>query len=129
MKNNKLKTNLLSLTAVAVCLLVLITGLLVLSTNNAQAAAGINQRLNFQGRLYDSAGAVLSDGDYNMEFKIVQDGDGCNPTSGTFPCSGTVQWTETRTGSNKVTLKNGYFSVELGSVTSLPTSIWNQDTL
>lgn len=93
------------------------------------AATGINQRLNFQGRLFNAAGAVIPDGDYNIEFKIVQDGDGCNPSSGTFPCGGSVQWTETRTGANKVTVRNGYFSVELGSVTSLPTTIWNQDTL
>ncbi len=95
----------------------------------ADAAVGINQRLNFQGRLFNSAGAVIPDGDYNIEFKIVQDGDGCNPSSGTFPCGGSVQWTETRTGSSKVTVRNGYFSVELGSVASLPTTIWNQDTL
>lgn len=95
----------------------------------ASAATGINQRLNFQGRLFNAAGAVIPDGDYNIEFKIVQDGDGCNPSSGTFPCGGSVQWTETRTGANKVTVRNGYFSVELGSVTALPTTIWNQDTL
>ncbi|MEJ0073189.1 MAG: hypothetical protein WDN27_03885 [Candidatus Saccharibacteria bacterium] len=100
-----------------------------MTTVKTAAATGVNQQLNFQGRLYASTGAVIPDGDYNMEFKIIQDGDGCNPTSGTFPCSGTVDWTETRTGGNKVTVTNGYFSVNLGSVTSLPTNIWNLDTL
>ncbi len=96
----------------------------------AQAAAGINEQINYQGRLLTGTGAVVPDGSYNMEFKIVQDGDGCNPTSGTFPCSGTVKWTETRDSSNKVLVKNGYFSVYLGSVTAFASNIdWNQDTL
>lgn len=112
------------------CLVGLLTmGFGLLGGTTADAAIGINQRLNFQGRFFDATGAVLPDGNYNVEFKIVQDGDGCNPTSGTFPCGGTVQWTETRTGSNRVTIKNGYFSVELGSVTGLPITIWDQDTL
>ncbi len=95
-----------------------------------EAATGINEQVNYQGRLLTNTGAVVPDGNYNIEFKIVQDGDGCNPTSGTFPCSGTVKWTETRDSSNKVPVKNGYFSVYLGSVTSFGSSIdWNQDTL
>lgn len=95
-----------------------------------RAATGINEQLNFQGRLLDSTGAVVADGLYNMEFKVVRDGDGCNPTSGTFPCSGTVLWTETRIQTNRVTVKNGYFSVNLGSVTAFAGSVdWNQDTL
>lgn len=101
-----------------------------LFTSDIKAATGINQQLNFQGRLLDSTGAVVPDGSYNMEFKIVQDGDGCNPTSGSFPCSGTVLWTETRKQTDRVTVRNGYFSVNLGSVTAFAGSVdWNQDTL
>ncbi|HSX02709.1 MAG TPA: hypothetical protein VLI05_05360, partial [Candidatus Saccharimonadia bacterium] len=40
------------------------------------AATGINQQINFQGRLLNAAGAVVADGTYNMEFKIYQDGTG-----------------------------------------------------
>ncbi|HMS23386.1 MAG TPA: hypothetical protein PKB09_01085 [Candidatus Saccharibacteria bacterium] len=94
------------------------------------AATGINEQINYQGRLLTNTGATVPDGSYNMEFKITQDGDGCNPTSGTPPCGGSVEWTETRTGGNKVTVKNGYFSVYLGSVTAFGTSVdWNQDSL
>ena len=125
----KQKTKLTPVFGSALLLVFCLVAFLFLNNYHAQAAAGINERLNFQGRLYNAAGAVIDDGDYNMEFEIVQDGDGCNPTSGTYPCSGTVQWTETRTGADVVTVRNGYFSVELGSVTSLPTGIWNQDTL
>jgi len=99
------------------------------SSPTAQAAAGINEQLNYQARLLDSSGAVVADGTYNMEFKIYQDGTGC-VSGGTPPCSGTLKWTETRTSTNKVTVKNGYFSVNLGSVTAFGTSVdWNQDTL
>jgi hypothetical protein len=119
----------LSVMACLAIILVFAVGL-SLKPQPVEAATGINSRLNFQGRLFNSAGAVIPDGDYNVEFKVVQDGDGCNPTSGTFPCSGTVKWTETRTGANKMTVRNGYFSVELGAVTAFGTSVdWNQDTL
>lgn len=93
--------------------------------NKAYAATGINQQLNYQARLLDSTGAVVADGTYNMEFKIYQDGDGVLGGG-----DETLKWTETRTGGNKVTVKNGYFSVQLGSVTAFGSSVdWNQDTL
>lgn len=93
------------------------------------AATGINQQLNYQARLLNSAGAVVPDGTYNLEVKIYQDGTGC-VSGGTSPCGGTLKWTETRTGSNRVDVKNGYFSVQLGSVTAFGNNVdWNQDTL
>jgi hypothetical protein len=100
----------------------------------AIAAAGINSTLNFQGRLLTVGGAVVADGVYNLEFKIYQDGTGC-VSGGSSPCSGTLKWTEDRvygTGSpdNRVTIRNGYFSVALGSVSAFGSSVdWNQDTL
>lgn len=95
----------------------------------AFAATGINQQINYQARLLDSSGAVVPDGDYNVEFKIYQDGTGC-VSSGTPPCGGTLEWTETRTTGNLVRVVNGYFSVMLGEVTPFGTSVdWNQDAL
>ena len=95
----------------------------------ANAVTGINEQLNYQARLLTNTGAVVADGTYNLEFKIYQDGTGC-VSSGTSPCGGTLKWTETRTTTNRVTVKNGYFSVQLGSVTPFGTSVdWNQDTL
>jgi hypothetical protein len=35
----------------------------------AQAAVGTNKVLNFQGRLLTATGAVIADGNYNMQFK------------------------------------------------------------
>jgi hypothetical protein len=104
-------------------------GFILHNSPKANAATGINEQLNYQARLLDSTGAVVADGTYNMEFKIYQDGTGC-VSSGSPPCGGTLKWTETRTSTNKVTVRNGYFSVNLGSVTAFSTSVdWNQDTL
>lgn len=95
----------------------------------ATAIAGVNEQINYQARLLTNTGAVVPDGTYNLEFKIYQDGTGC-VSGGSSPCSGTLKWTETRTGSNKVTVTNGYFTVQLGSVTAFGGSVdWQQDTL
>jgi hypothetical protein len=89
------------------------------------AATGTNEQINYQGRLLTNTGAVVPDGTYNIEFKIYQDGDGVLGGG-----DETLKWTETRTGANKVTVKNGYFSVYLGSVTAFGGNVnWNQDTL
>jgi parallel beta-helix repeat protein len=99
----------------------------LIATVPAQAAAGTNQQINFQARLLNSQGATVPDGNYNVEFKIYQDGDGVLGGG-----DETLKWTETRLNNNSqgVTVKNGYFSVNLGAVTSFGSSIdWNQDTL
>jgi hypothetical protein len=91
----------------------------------AAATTGVNEQLNYQARLLQSTGAIVPDGDYNLEFQIYQDGDGVLGGG-----DETLLWTETRTGTDKVTVVNGYFSVQLGSVTPFSTSVdWNQDTL
>jgi hypothetical protein len=96
-----------------------------LITRTALAATGINEQINFQGRLLDSTGAVVADGSYNMKLRIYQDGDGALGGG-----DETLKWTETRESGNKVLVKNGYFSVYLGSVTAFSSSVdWNQDTL
>lgn len=116
---------------VAVVLVIITSiGLFVVSSDSTtHAAAGINQQLNYQGRLLTSAGNVVPDGTYNMEYKIYQDGSGCIG-GGSAPCGGTLKWTETRSGADKVTVINGFFSVQLGAVTTFGSSVdWNQDTL
>jgi hypothetical protein len=106
----------------------------------ARAAAGINKTLNFQGRLLTATGAVVADGNYNIKFKIYQDGTGTTANNG-----GTgLKWTEEWINSNSqgITVKNGYFSVALGTYCAFDGSSctggqsqsntavdWNQDTL
>lgn len=96
----------------------------------SRAAPGVNQTLGFQGRLLDSEGDMVPDGYYNIQFKIYQGGSGLaagNP-------DGTLEWTETYINNGNATgaveVKNGFLSVNLGSVNPFGSSVdWNQDTL
>jgi hypothetical protein len=105
----------------------LITTLFFNVVVNAQT--GVNQTISFQGRLLTPQGQPVTDGYYNIEFKIYQDGDG---TEAGNP-EGTLEWFETHTnngGNNGVYVKNGYMSVNLGSKTPFGNDVdWNQDTL
>jgi hypothetical protein len=99
---------------------------LVLSTNFSKASAATSSNLNFQSRLLTSTGAVVADGNYNIEFKIYNASSSSGSSQGS--CSGDANclWTETRTSTNKVRVVNGYMSVNLGSVTSFPAINWDQ---
>lgn len=101
------------------------------NSNNASALQGINNQINFQGRLLTSEGATAPDGYYNIEFKIYVGGDGQTVATTGTP-AGTPAWTESHlnSASHGVTIKNGFMSVQLGSVTPFGTTInWNDDTL
>ena len=113
--------------------LLILVGLFVLSglvpATPAQAAVGINSSVNFQGRLLNAAGAVVADGTYNMQFKIYQDGAG---TAAGNP-GGTLMWTESwvygvNTPDNRVTVKNGYFSVPLGTICAFTSTTCTANT-
>ncbi|BDQ03650.1 MAG: hypothetical protein KatS3mg036_0351 [Ignavibacterium sp.] len=65
---------------------------------------GIPQTINFQGVLKDASGNIVSNGDYNLTFKIY------NAETG-----GTAQWTETKL----VNVVDGIFSTQLGSATPI----------
>ncbi len=96
------------------------------------ATAGSNQQINFQGRLLNSQGATVPDGLYNIEFKIYQDGDGQTAGDATGAPAGSLKWTEDylNAAAKGVSVKNGFLSVQLGSITAFAASIdWNQDTL
>lgn len=103
--------------------------MLFISTGSAQAAT--NSTINFQARILQSTGALVPDGDYNVEFKIYDttaagaSAQGvCSLNSSTDDC----WWVETRTGANTVRVVNGYISVNLGSITPFGASIpWSQD--
>lgn len=106
-------------------------GLFSLS-HTAHAATGTNQQMNFQGRLFNNQGATVPDGNYNIEFKIYQDGDGQSAGDTTGTPAGTLKWTEDwlNSASHGVQVKNGFVSVQLGSVTPFGSNVnWNSDTL
>lgn len=122
---------------IPLALLLLASGLLLFASTPAKAATGINQQLNFQGRLLNSQGAIVPDGNYNIEFKIYSGGDGQEAGD----TGGTLEWTEDYLNNNSqgVQVKNGFLSVQLGSICSFSggtcqgntnTGVnWNSDTL
>ncbi len=85
---------------------------LLLNAPSAQAA--VPTTINFQGRLANASGVTMANGSYNMRFRIH-----------TAPTGGTLLWTETRETTNRVVVTNGLFTVQLGSVTPLTASIFN----
>lgn len=80
---------------------------------SAHVQAATASTLNFQARLMNNTGSLVADGTYSVQFKLY-----------TAVVSGTNEWTETQT----VTVKNGYLSVYLGTVTPFSGSIdWSQE--
>src|SRR3990167_7678286 len=63
------------------------------------AVQSTTRTISFQGRLLTSGGAVVSDGFYNIQFKIYQDGSGSavgNP-------GGSLKWTESHINNGNAT--------------------------
>lgn len=107
-------------------------GLVLSFTNTANAAPGINEQINFQGRLYSNTGGGIADGNYNMQFRIYRDGDGQTAGNTTGSPAGALLWTESWLNANSqgVSVVNGFLSVQLGSITPFGSSVdWAQDTL
>ncbi|MCB9839527.1 tail fiber domain-containing protein [Candidatus Nomurabacteria bacterium] len=98
---------------------------------NQTASALTNNTINFQARLLTNTGALVPDGNYHIEFKLYDSlaaggsSQGvCSTNSSTDDC----WWRETRTTGNLVSVKNGYISVALGSVTPFGANIpWDQE--
>ena len=85
-------------------------------------AAGLNtstspSTISYQGTLSTANGTVVS-GSKGFTFKLY------NVLSG-----GTALWTEAHTGVNAVPVSNGLFNVTLGSITPIPSTVWNNTTV
>ena len=74
------------------------------------AYADIPKVINFQGRLTDATGKFVPDGNYSLTFRIYVDSTG-----------GAVKWSE----GQLVSVSKGLFNVTLGSINSIPDSIFN----
>ncbi|MDO8335635.1 MAG: hypothetical protein Q7T74_02520, partial [Candidatus Saccharibacteria bacterium] len=109
----------------------------VLPSSVEQANAATSSTLSFQGRLLTNSGTLVPDGSYNIEFKLynasaIDGGESlvqgaCQTNPGPIADEDCL-WVESRTGVNTVTVQNGYFSVNLGSVTAFPGTInWDQE--
>ncbi|HEX5798015.1 MAG TPA: hypothetical protein VFX79_01550 [Candidatus Saccharimonadales bacterium] len=95
-----------------------------------QVSAATSSNLNFQGRLLTDGGNVVPDGYYNLEFKLFNASSSSGSSEGSCAGDANCLWTETRDypgSDDRVRTVNGYFSVNLGSVTSLPDINWDQD--
>ena len=105
----------------ALAFLVLFAGLFALTVDQpVNAATTLPTKMNFQGRIANSSGTTLANGTYNMKFRLWSAASG-----------GTQQWSEDRlvSASQGVVVTNGQFSVQLGSVTSLPASVFTSNSL
>lgn len=100
----------------------LVTVNFIRTTGVAHAATA--NTVNFQARLQSAAGAIVPDGNYNVEFKLYS-GASCTPSTGSG-C--TNVWTEDYLNSNGQGLKtiNGYLSANLGSITAFSGINWDQ---
>jgi hypothetical protein len=95
-------------------------GLLFLAPSPAHAVQTIPYTVNFQGRLTDQNGNALANGSYNVKFRLW-----------TAASGGTNVWEEDHlAGStdNRVTVTNGLFNVQLGSVVALSPSLFSSAT-
>src|SRR3989344_6069375 len=86
-------------------------------TPQAQAASAFTKQINYQGKLTDSSGVVVANGNYHMMFRLY-----------TAVSGGSAIWTEDRSADlgNRATVRNGLFSVLLGSSTALTSVDFNQ---
>ncbi|MEK7585872.1 MAG: tail fiber domain-containing protein, partial [Patescibacteria group bacterium] len=103
---------------------VLLIVLILVGISSQLAQAVFNKQINYQGKLTNSSGVAVANGDYNMEFKLMTVASGGDTTQGS--CTTSCAWIETRTGANKVTVTSGLFSVMLGSVSTLSGVDFNQ---
>lgn len=71
--------------------------------------AAINPQINFQGKLTNPDGTNVTSGTYSIVFSLY-----------TVVSGGTAVWTETQ---SSVSIVDGIFQVNLGSVTALPGSV------
>lgn len=84
-------------------------------TKSVSAASGINQTINFQGKLVNSDGTNVSNGTYSIVFSLY-----------TVSSGGSAAWTET----DSVTTTDGVFRVGLGGTTTFSSASidFNSDT-
>ncbi len=98
------------------------------SYSTAQAQVAFTRQINYQGKLTDTVGGVVADGNYNLRFKLYTSATGGSPIwTETWCYSPNAGITCNGTGvNNRPALVNGLFSVMLGSTTALTSINFNQ---
>ena len=97
------------------CIVLLSTLSLLMVFSPANAAP--NYQMNYQGKLTNASNVAVANGTYNMRFWLL--------TTSSIATTSAV-WTESLTGTNKVQVTNGLFSVMLGSTSPLTSVDFNQ---
>ena len=103
--------------------ILLMIGVFLTSSQTVMAAAGINRKINFQGRVVNngaSAGTNVTDGNYSFVFSLYS-----------VASAGTSLWSEVwNTGTSQIGITAGTFNVALGTYATFPPSIdFNSDSL
>jgi hypothetical protein len=114
----------IALTAAAQLTAAIFSVLFVLTPSPAAAVQSVPYKINFQGRLTDASGNALSDGSYNIKFRLFD-----------AATSGTNRWEADRVrGSSdyRVSVTNGLFNIQFGDTTkgdpALSPSLFNSQT-
>ena len=92
----------------------------VVQATPTSAVTTVPTKMNFQGRLTNAANVTVPNGTYNMRLKLY-----------TVDTVGTAVWAEDRlvSASQGVTITNGLFTIQLGSITTLPASLFASGAL
>jgi hypothetical protein len=107
-------------------LVVLVISSILYLTSSVHAASGINEQINFQGKIVAASGGMnIANGNYDIEFKVHNHDS--NSGGGIGACSGSCLWREAH---DNVSVTDGIFRVNLGSLNAFGSNIdWNSDTL
>lgn len=82
------------------------------------AADGINKTINFQGKVVNTNGTNVTNGNYDFTFRIYD-----------AASAGTILWTETwNVGTSQVSVTDGIFRVPLGTYTLLTSDIFEDNS-
>jgi hypothetical protein len=92
-----------------------ITGIIVLVILVSSALADIPRLISYQGRLTDNSGNPVTDGSYQVRFRVYDAASG-----------GSTLWDN---GSVSVTVTNGVFSYVLGGSTVLPNNLFDNSAV
>ena len=107
----------------ALAALVMITGSVAFAPS-AEAAAGINKQINFQGKVVNTDGTNVTNGSYN--FLLCLYTTASPATACTTGANNDAVWRE----SKSLTVTDGVFQTGLGDTTALPGSVdFNTDNI
>lgn len=89
----------------------------LLAPQPASAAQTVPYKVNFQGRLTDNSGNILTDGLYNIKFRLFDD---LSAGSNVYQEDRTITGTD-----NRIQVTNGLFNIQFGDVTALSPTLFS----